>query len=51
MLILDLRLIEEGVERARFKERFGVELDEIYDAAIARLIDRGCWNPMPSAFA
>ena len=35
-LMLGLRLIEEGVERARFKERFGVELDEVYGAAIAR---------------
>jgi oxygen-independent coproporphyrinogen-3 oxidase len=40
-LMLGLRLIEEGVERARFKERFGLELDEVYDAAIARLIEQG----------
>jgi oxygen-independent coproporphyrinogen III oxidase len=39
--MLGLRLIEEGVERARFKERFDVELDEVYDAAIARLIEQG----------
>ena len=40
-LMLGLRLIGEGVERTRFKERFGEELDEIYDAAIARLIGQG----------
>ena len=40
-LMLGLRLIEEGVKRARFKDRFGVGLDEIYDAAIARLIEQG----------
>jgi oxygen-independent coproporphyrinogen-3 oxidase len=40
-LMLGLRLIEEGVARARFKDRFGVELDEIYGATIARLVEQG----------
>jgi oxygen-independent coproporphyrinogen III oxidase len=40
-LMLGLRLIEEGVERARFVERFGVELDEVYSAAIEQLIEQG----------
>ena len=40
-LMLGLRLIEEGVERARFKDRFGAELDEIYGATIARLMEQG----------
>jgi oxygen-independent coproporphyrinogen-3 oxidase len=40
-LMLGLRLIEEGVERARFRERFGVELDEVYGATIARLMEQG----------
>jgi oxygen-independent coproporphyrinogen-3 oxidase len=40
-LMLGLRLIEEGIDRARFKDRFGVELDEVYDATIARLKEQG----------
>jgi oxygen-independent coproporphyrinogen III oxidase len=40
-LMLGLRLIEEGVERARFQERFGVELDEVYGATVARLMEQG----------
>jgi oxygen-independent coproporphyrinogen III oxidase len=41
MLMLGLRLIEEGVERARFKDRFGVELDEVYSATIEQLLAQG----------
>jgi oxygen-independent coproporphyrinogen-3 oxidase len=40
-LMLGLRLIEEGVARARFKDRFGVDLDEVYSITIARLIEQG----------
>ncbi|CAG0929961.1 oxygen-independent coproporphyrinogen III oxidase [Thermoflexales bacterium] len=40
-LMLGLRLIEEGVARARFRDRFGVELDEVYGATLARLIEQG----------
>jgi oxygen-independent coproporphyrinogen-3 oxidase len=40
-LMLGLRLIEEGVERFRFRDRFGVELDEVYGATITRLIEQG----------
>lgn len=40
-LMLGLRLIEEGVERAHFKDRFGVELNEVYGVAIERLIEQG----------
>ncbi len=40
-LMLGLRLIEEGVERRRFKDRFGVELDEVYGVTIKRLIEQG----------
>ena len=40
-LMLGLRLIEEGVGRARFHERFGVDLDQVYGATIARLIAQG----------
>ncbi len=37
-LMLGLRLLEEGVERARFHERFGVNLDQVYGATIEQLI-------------
>lgn len=40
-LMLGLRLIEEGVERARFADRFGVELDAVYGVIIQRLSDQG----------
>jgi oxygen-independent coproporphyrinogen-3 oxidase len=40
-LMLGLRLIEEGVERGRFKDRFGVELDEVYGAQVAQLANQG----------
>jgi oxygen-independent coproporphyrinogen III oxidase len=40
-LMLGLRLIAEGVERACFTERFGVELDEVFSAAIEQLIEQG----------
>ncbi len=39
-LMLGLRLIEEGVERARFKDRFGVDLDHDYGATIAHLAEQ-----------
>jgi oxygen-independent coproporphyrinogen-3 oxidase len=37
-LMLGLRLIEKGVERSRFKDRFGVELAEVYGATIEKLV-------------
>ncbi len=40
-LMLGLRLIEDGVERLRFKDRFGVELDEVYGATTDRLCEQG----------
>ena len=40
-LMLGLRLIEEGVERVRFKDRFGLELAEVYGPIMVRLIDQG----------
>lgn len=40
-LMLGLRLIADGVERARFKDRFGVELDQVYGATMAKLIEQG----------
>jgi oxygen-independent coproporphyrinogen-3 oxidase len=40
-LMLGLRLIEEGVERGRFHDRFGLTLDEVYGATIAHLIEQG----------
>jgi oxygen-independent coproporphyrinogen-3 oxidase len=46
-LMLGLRLIDEGVDRARFADRFGVELDDIYGSIIARLVDQGLLEVMP----
>jgi oxygen-independent coproporphyrinogen-3 oxidase len=40
-LMLGLRLIEEGVERVRFRDRFRIGLDEVYGETIARLVDLG----------
>ena len=40
-LMLGLRLIEEGVMRRHFRDRFGVELAEVYEATIARLVQQG----------
>ncbi|MFN8596653.1 MAG: hypothetical protein U0559_10795 [Anaerolineae bacterium] len=40
-MMLGLRLIDEGVNRTRFFERFGVTLDEIYGTTIARLVEQG----------
>lgn len=40
-MMLGLRLIGDGVERTRFVDRFGVELDEVYGSIIDRLIDQG----------
>jgi oxygen-independent coproporphyrinogen-3 oxidase len=40
-LMLGLRLVEEGLERARFNDRFSVELDRVYGATIARLLEQG----------
>ena len=40
-LMLGLRLIKEGVERMGFRDRFGIELDEVYGATIEQLIEQG----------
>ncbi len=40
-LMLGLRLIEEGIERARFRDRVGIKLDEVYGETISRLVDQG----------
>jgi oxygen-independent coproporphyrinogen-3 oxidase len=40
-MMLGLRLIAEGVERARFADRFGQELDEVFGPTIANLIAQG----------
>ena len=46
-LMLGLRLIDEGIDRARFADRFGVELDDVYGSVIARLIDQGLIEDWP----
>ena len=45
--MLGLRLIDEGIDRARFADRFGVELDDVYGSVIARLIDQGLIEALP----
>jgi len=40
-MMLGLRLIEEGVERTRFADRFGTKLDDVYGSTIAQLIEQG----------
>jgi oxygen-independent coproporphyrinogen-3 oxidase len=45
--MLGLRLIDEGLSRARFANRFGVELEDVYDSVIARLIDQGLIEDLP----
>jgi oxygen-independent coproporphyrinogen III oxidase len=46
-LMLGLRLIDEGVDRARFADRFGVELDDVYGPVITRLIDQDLLEALP----
>ncbi len=46
--MLGLRLIGEGIDRARFADRFGVELDDVYGSVIARLIDQGLIEDLPN---
>lgn len=40
-MMLGLRLIGEGIDRARFADRFGVDLDDVYGSVIARLVEQG----------
>jgi oxygen-independent coproporphyrinogen-3 oxidase len=46
-MMLGLRLVQEGVEDARFRPRFGVGLDEMFGAEIARLVRRGLLERLP----
>jgi len=47
MLMLGLRLLDEGVADARFRARFGVELAEAFGPQIAGLVDRGLLARLP----
>ena len=47
MLMLGLRLVQEGVEDTRFRARFGAGLDEAFGAEIAELIRRGLLERLP----
>lgn len=40
-LFTGLRLIQEGVDRAGFRARFGVPLESIYGEVLRRLSDQG----------
>ncbi|MBI5566246.1 MAG: radical SAM family heme chaperone HemW [Chloroflexi bacterium] len=46
-LMLGLRLIDEGVDRARFADRFGVELNAVFGTVIARLVAQGLIEDLP----
>ncbi len=46
-MMLGLRLVQEGVEDARFRSRFGVGLDEAFGAEIAGLVQRGLLERLP----
>jgi len=40
-MMLGLRLVEEGVSRARFRQRHGVEMDSVFADELARLRSQG----------
>jgi oxygen-independent coproporphyrinogen III oxidase len=40
-LIMALRLTQEGVQRAEFRERFGIDLVELHTEVMARFTARG----------
>ena len=40
-MMLGLRLVEQGVDRARFKDRFDIEVDQAYGPIIERLVNQG----------
>ena len=41
VMIMGLRLTEEGVSRAAFRERFGEDLESVYEVQIERLVASG----------
>ncbi len=47
LLMLGLRLLDEGVTDARFHARFGLELAEAFGPQIAGLVDRGLLARLP----
>ncbi len=47
VLMLGLRLLDEGVTDARFSARFGVELAEAFGPQIAGLVERGLLARLP----
>jgi len=46
-MMLGLRLIDEGVDRARFADRFGVELNDVYGLVVAHLASQGLIEDLP----
>lgn len=46
-MMLGLRLIDEGIDRARFADRVGVELTDVYGSVIARLVNQGLIENWP----
>jgi oxygen-independent coproporphyrinogen III oxidase len=47
LMMVGLRLIDEGVEDARFAARFGVGLEAVFGNEIARLVARGLLERLP----
>jgi oxygen-independent coproporphyrinogen-3 oxidase len=41
MMMMGLRLVEEGVSRKRFRERFDIEMVEVYQREIESLVNHG----------
>jgi oxygen-independent coproporphyrinogen-3 oxidase len=46
-MMLGLRLVQEGVEDASFREEFGVGLEEAFEHEIAGLVQRGLLEHLP----
>jgi oxygen-independent coproporphyrinogen-3 oxidase len=46
-MMLGLRLVQEGVTDTRFRERFGIGLEEVFSQEIGRLVRRGLLERLP----
>lgn len=46
-MMLGLRLIGDGIDRARFADRFGVDLNDVYGSVIVPLVEQGLIEELP----
>ena len=46
-MMLGLRLIDDGIERGRFADRFGVDLNDVYGSVIVPLVEQGLIEALP----